>query len=390
MYEKLSNRSWEWSLDRRTVLKSAAALVSASAVGAPVRTPTVQAQMSTTSSPQHFPKPQIGFTLAHEQFTVPQLIECGVAAEQAGFDLVSLSDHFQPWQANEGHCGYAWVTMSALGQRTQSLRMGTAVTCPTFRYPPAVVAEAFATLGLLYPGRIYLGVGSGEALNEQAATGVWPKWAERSKRLVEATDLIRDLWSGKQVNHQGKYYQVNARLYDVPSVSVPIFMAGNGPKAVRRSAHHGDGLITDPKTWKNSKEEFLTGARAAGKDPGTMPIVIEHFDGVGDKKDAEAAAQLWRFLPKAWNPYFNFPDPRMIEEHAAKEVPLEQVYADWPISTDPEVHAQALLALFHSGATAVLVHSGQPDQRHVIEFYGKHVLPSVRRQLEVSPPSSPA
>jgi G6PDH family F420-dependent oxidoreductase len=205
---------------------------------------------------QAFPRHQIGFTLAHEQFTVPYLINCGVAAEQAGFDVVSLSDHFQPWQANEGHCGSAWITLSALGQRTRQLRMGTSVTCPTFRYPPAVVAEAFATLGLLYPGRVFLGVGSGEALNEHAATGVWPRWPERSERLVEATHLIRDLWTGKQIDHQGQYYHVNARLYDVPAVTVPIYMAGNGPQAVRRSAYHGDGLITDPTTWRKSKAEF--------------------------------------------------------------------------------------------------------------------------------------
>ena len=116
---------------------------------------------------------QIGFVLSHEQFTVPQLVELGVRAEQVGFDLVSTSDHFQPWQANEGHAGFAWVTLSALGQRTKRIRMGTAVTCPTFRYPPAVVAQAFATLGLLYPDRIFLGLGSGEALNEQAATDAW-------------------------------------------------------------------------------------------------------------------------------------------------------------------------------------------------------------------------
>src|SRR3954462_2363289 len=118
-------------------------------------------QKCAKSSTQHPRSPlmkQIGFVLSHEQFTVPQLVELGVMAEQAGFDLVSTSDHFQPWQANEGHAGFAWVTLSALGQRTKRLRMGTAVTCPTFRYPPAVVAQAFATLGLLYPDRIFLGL----------------------------------------------------------------------------------------------------------------------------------------------------------------------------------------------------------------------------------------
>ena len=162
-------------------------------------------------------QPQIGFQLAHEQFKVPELVELGIAADQAGFDLLAVSDHFQPWQENEGHSGQAWVTMSAIGQKTKRIRMGTTVTCPTFRYNPAVVAEAFASLSLLTPGRVFLGVGSGEALNEEAATGSWPKWTERSERLVEATDIIRKLWSGRQVDHSGNYYKVNARLYDPPS-----------------------------------------------------------------------------------------------------------------------------------------------------------------------------
>src|SRR5271169_3029782 len=129
---------------------------------------------------------QVGFQLAGEQFTVPQLVELGIAAEQAGFDVSAASDHLQPWQSNQGHAGQAWITLSAIGQRTRRIRMGTTVTCPTFRYNPAVVAQAFASLNLLTPGRIFLGLGSGEALNELAATGTWPKWPERSERLVEA------------------------------------------------------------------------------------------------------------------------------------------------------------------------------------------------------------
>jgi alkanesulfonate monooxygenase SsuD/methylene tetrahydromethanopterin reductase-like flavin-dependent oxidoreductase (luciferase family) len=121
-------------------------------------------------------KDMIGYMLAHEQFAVPELIGIGAAAAQAGFDLLATSDHFQPWQANEGHSGEAWVTMAAMGGQVGEAWMGTTVTCPTLRYSPPVVAEAFASLSLLYPGRIFLGVGSGEALNEQAATGIWPDW----------------------------------------------------------------------------------------------------------------------------------------------------------------------------------------------------------------------
>src|SRR6202012_3233472 len=157
-------------------------------------------------------------------------LRLGAGAEDAGFDLLATSDHFQPWQTNERHAGQAWVTLGALGQRTRRIWMGPTVTCPTLRYNPAVVAQAFASLSVLYPGRIFLGVGSGEALNEEAAVGSWPKWTERSERLIEATDIIRQLWTGQQVGHKGNYYNVNARLYDPPPQPIPILMAANGPK----------------------------------------------------------------------------------------------------------------------------------------------------------------
>ncbi len=192
---------------RRIWLKSAAAsLASAYAVPSFV---TAASNRNSGRPEKAIESKMVGFMLAHEQFTVSEVIDIGVSAEQAGFDLLATSDHFQPWQANEGHSGEASATLGALPQRTQRVWMGTTVTCPTFRYNPAVVAEAFATLDALAPGRIFLGIGSGEALNEQAATGSWPNWPERSERLVEATDIIRQMWTGKQIAHQGKYYNVN-------------------------------------------------------------------------------------------------------------------------------------------------------------------------------------
>jgi TAT-translocated FGD2 family F420-dependent dehydrogenase len=320
----------------------------------------------------------VGFMLAHEQFPVTQLIELGIAAEQAGFDLLATSDHLQPWQANEGHSGAAWATIGALSQHTSRVWMGTTVTCPTFRYNPAVVAEAFATLESLAPGRIFLGVGSGEALNEQAAIGSWPKWAERSQRLIEATEIIRQLWTGQQIAHDGAYYKVNARLYDSPANTIPLLMAANGPKAMHRTGQNADGLVTDPKTWKEHKSEFEAGARAAGKDAGKMPVLVEQYVVVGDKRDAERAAELWRFGPKAFKSYYNIRDPKEIQQRADSEVPLEKVYGDWPVSTDPAVHVKAISELFDSGATIVNIHSGQEDQKRVIEFYGKEVLPRIK------------
>ncbi|MGA2410809.1 MAG: LLM class flavin-dependent oxidoreductase, partial [Candidatus Binataceae bacterium] len=231
-------------------------------------------------------------------------------------------------------------------------------------------------------GRIFLGIGSGEALNEEAAIGSWPKWSERSERLVEASEIIRKMWTGDQIVHSGKYYSLNAKLYDPPITRVPLLMAANvGPKAMYRSGQYGDGLITDPESWKQHKAEFQKGAKAAGKDPKQMPVLVESFVVVGDKHDAEVSAELWRFLPNAFKSYFNIRDPQAIQDRATADLPLDKVYGKWPISTDPDVHAKALVELFNSGATIVNVHSGQADQMRVIDFYGKQVLPRVREQI---------
>jgi F420-dependent hydroxymycolic acid dehydrogenase len=372
---------------RRRMLKSglllavgaglpAARLASAQDSGGHVAAPPAASKIG----PASLSKGMVSFMLAHEQFAVPELIRLGAAAEGAGFDLVATSDHFQPWQANERHAGQAWVTLGALGQRTQRIWMGPTVTCPTLRYNPAVVAEAFATLSLLYPGRIFLGLGSGEALNEQAATGEWPAWRERWDRLIEAVTIIRQLWTGKPLQHKGAHYTVDGRLYDPPPQPIPLLLAANGPKAMKLAGEHGDGLITDPQTWKEYKAEWEKGARSAGKDPGAMPVLVEAFVVVGDQTEAQAAAKLWNFIPKAFKGYQNIPDPAQIEHRAQTELPLPKVFGDWTVSSSPDAHVQAINKLFDSGVTIVNIHSGQADQHKVIEFYGGAVLPRVKSQ----------
>lgn len=319
----------------------------------------------------------VGFMLAHEQFVVPELVKLAEAAARSGFRLLATSDHFQPWQANEGHSGEAWVTMGAMARYIEEAWMGTTVTCPTLRYHPSVVAEAFATLNQLRPGRVFLGVGSGEALNENAAVGNWPAWQERWERLVEALAIIRGLWSGERIAHRGKYYTVNGRLYDPPAQPIPILTAANGQKSMRLAGKHGDGLITDPQSWRQYKADWQAGAREAGKDPAEMPVLIEQFVVVGDAQDARRPAELWRFLSKAFKRYYELTDPAEIQEHAENGPPIEEVIADWTVSPEPEKHIAAINELFHSGATIVNVHSGQADQQKVIEFYGSWVLPEL-------------
>jgi F420-dependent hydroxymycolic acid dehydrogenase len=370
----------EHRTSRRRVIQSTTALLAAGlgsspATAQPAELPGPSGRQKTQADGGLQRKRMLGFMLAHEQFPVPELVKLGGSAARAGFGLLATSDHFQPWQANEGHVGEAWVTLGALGERVQPAWIGTTVTCPTLRYNPAVVAEAFASLSLLYPGRVFLGVGSGEAVNEQAATGVWPAWPERWERLIEAISIIRALWAGEHVTHSGKYYNIDAKLYDPPPQPIPLMTAANGKKSMRLAGQHGDGLITDPLTWKKFKSEWEAGARAAGKDPTRMPVLVEQFVVVGDKDEAAQAAELWRFIPKAFKKYYNAPAPAQIQEEAQQELSLEKVFADWPIGNDPTMHIAAIDKLFDSGATIVNIHSGQADQQKVIAFYKSSVLP---------------
>ena len=370
--------------DRRSLLKWTSMAAGAMGLGI------ASAQAQTNNGPSSQPaagrreagglrKGMLSYMLAHEQFPVPELVRMGSLASLAGFDALCSSDHLQPWQDNEGHAGMAWVTMGALGGQSHSW-MGTTVTCPTLRYNPAVVAEGFASLSLLYPGRIFLGVGSGEALNEQVATGEWPKWQERWERLIEAIAVIRQLWTGQHVSFKGKYYSVNAKLYNLPAKPIPLLTAANGQKSMRLAGIHGDGLISDPESWQKWKSHWEDGARSVGKNPADMPVLIEQYAVVGDQAAAQKPAELWRFGPKAWKNLYDVPSPVEIQQKAEAGTPMPEVLKSWVVSTDPEAHIRKIKELFDGGATIVNVHCPQAEQAKVIEFYGSHVLPHFRQQ----------
>ena len=329
---------------------------------------------------QQSQQPKIGYVLSSEQSPTPHLVEFGVAAEQAGFDAIWTSDHFQPWQDNQGHAGFAWITLAAVAERTERVLLGTGVTCPTYRYNPAVIAQAFATLDQLHPGRFFIGVGSGEALNEQAATGDWGDFAERNHRLAEAVELMRRLWTGERVEHDGEYYSVHAKLYDTPPQGVPIYIAATGPESLITAGKHGDGLVGDGESLSNPEivGQFRQAAREAGKDAESLQIVAEHWVIVGDEAEAREYVQYWQFLPKAWDTFVDMPDPREIERGAKAQVPVEDVLEKWTVSTDPEVHAQKIQELLDSGITHLFLHSPQRDQHAVIDFLGSQVLPRLK------------
>ena len=329
--------------------------------------------------------PKFGFVLSHEQFPAPQLVEWGVAAEAAGFDELWVSDHIHPWQDNQGHSMFPWITLALIGARTSTIVMGTGVTCPIYRHSPADVAQAFATLGIFNPGRIFLGVGTGEALNEQAFTGQFGPYAERASRFQEAIQLIRLLWAGDVVNHRGEHFNVeHARLYDVPEQAVPLHVAASGPKSAAIAGKHGDGWITGAADLLK-KPELLQAvkdaAQAAGKDPAAFPVRAETFVNVAGGDTVAQAASKWRFTVDAWSDLLYEPDPRDIQAIAEQRFPDEQVTQSWPIGEDPAVHVQAIQKVLDAGATHVYIHSGEEDQQRVIDFNGSQVLPRLRGQM---------
>jgi TAT-translocated FGD2 family F420-dependent dehydrogenase len=326
--------------------------------------------------------PLVYYVLSSEQFPVRDLVAQGVAAERAGFDGVWTSDHFQPWQSNEGHASSAVVTLAALTQRTSRLAMGTGVTCPSFRYRPATVAQSWASLSLLAPGRLFLGLGAGENLNEGAAGGGWGKYRERAERLVEAVKIIRALWTGDPVRIDGRYWKVDARLFDPPASSIPIYIAAGGPKSATLSGIHGDGIIMGASDLRDRPELRAAWEGAMeGPKKRKRPIMVEHWAVNGREPEARRAAEKWRFIPKAWERgYFDNVNPDEIQAKADKEVPLEKVIDSWVVSAEPRDHVRSIHELGELGATHVVVHCPVPDQLRAIQFFGKKVLPALRRR----------
>ena len=318
--------------------------------------------------------PSVGYVLSHEQFTTAQLVDQAQAAEQAGFRHLWASDHLQPWQDNEGHSMFPWITLALVGQHTNRIPFGTGVTCPIYRYHPTTVAQAFASLAVLYPGRVFLGVGTGERLNEQAATTQFGPYRERHDRLIEAIGLIRQLWSGQRISFQGTYFQTNQlKLYDPPPSPPPIFVAAGGPKSAHLAGQYGDGWITHPDGIRDQKmvAAFNQGVLDSSRDPGTLGKRVEMFTVVGDQHEISDAAQLWRFTGGA----VDQTNPVAIQQ-AAQANPLDKVIKGWTTGTDSATHIKAVQSILDTGATPFM-HFAQRNPLTAIDFYRAKVLPQL-------------
>ncbi|MDQ1583159.1 MAG: coenzyme F420-dependent glucose-6-phosphate dehydrogenase [Microbacteriaceae bacterium] len=328
----------------------------------------------------------VGFAAMLEQFAPMEAVELSAFAEQHGFSGVMAADHFQPWVPAQGQSSFVWNVLTAVGERTRG-DLGPGVTAPTFRWHPAMVAQASATLAAMYPGRHWLGLGSGEALNEHIIGGYWPEAPERINRMFEAIEIISKLFSasiaGKDVKHAGQFYKLETtRLWTMPEVAPEILVATSGPVTAKRAGKFADGLITVGAPLEKISSlfaKFDDGAREAGKDPSAMPKVLQlHLSWAPTYEEA-----LRNALVEWPNGGMKFPKGDIRSpfemEQMARLVRPEDFEGRLVISEDPDVHRAYIQQFVDLGFDRIYLHNVGRNQREWIETFGSDVLPALTR-----------
>jgi coenzyme F420-dependent glucose-6-phosphate dehydrogenase len=329
----------------------------------------------------------LGWKAGTEQFPPDELLEYAVAAEEAGFDSISVSDHFHPW-AEQGQACFVWTWLGALATKTKKIKFGTGVTCPILRYHPAVIAQAAATVAWLAPKRFFLGVGTGEALNEYSATAQWPDYKIRQTQLAEAIELIRALWTGEKITHRGVHYQTRqAKLYTRPKDPVPIYISSMVPNSARFAGKYGDGLITvggeEPDTYEEMFANFKAGAKGSGKKPAQMPrmveLGVEYTD--NEKRAIECRKAYWAgtFVPALFTQRIYTPE---MSEQNGRVVGSDAIKEGVCISAEPDDHIKLAQKYIDMGFDHLIFHAAGPGQRAFIEAYGRYVLPKLRKRAQ--------
>jgi len=329
---------------------------------------------------------QYGYKASAEQFPPRQLLDFSIRAEELGFDIVAVSDHFQPWRHHGGHAPNSLVFLSALGERTERVTLTTSVLTPTLRYQPAVIAHVFATLACLNPGRVTLGIGSGEAMNENPSIGIeWPKFKERSERLAEAVDLMRQLWTGERVTFEGKYYRtLKATIYDRPDQPVPVYIAAGGPKAAALVGRIGDGFIVTSgkgeELYHTLLDGLAEGAKEVGRDPGEIAKFIEikvSYD--HDVAYAKEACKPWAALALTAEEKGGTEDP--IEMERLAEGAADRAHTRFIVSDDAQEVADKIAFYVDLGFKELVFHFPGDDQERALTQFAADVLPVLRERF---------
>jgi coenzyme F420-dependent glucose-6-phosphate dehydrogenase len=330
---------------------------------------------------------KLGYKASAEQFPPRQLLDFGVHAEAVGFDSIMVSDHFQPWRHTGGHAPFSFAWLGALGERTSRAIIGTSVVTPSFRYHPSIIAQAMGTLGELYPGRVLLGVGTGESLNEVPATGIaWPPFKERFARLREAVELMRQLAREDRVSYEGQHFRtVRATIYDRPEEPVPIYIAASGAVAARLAGRIGDGFICTsgkaPELYTGTLLPAVAeGLEKSGRTPADIGYMIEmkvSFD--PDRARAMDDTRHWAALALSGDEKMGVEDPAEMEK-LADALSVERAASRWIVSSDPDEHVERLAETIKLGFTHLVFHAPGPDQKRFLDLYGEQVLPRLRQR----------
>ncbi len=319
------------------------------------------------------------FSAAHEQFAPSDLLKQAVEAERAGFDGIGCSDHFQPWW-EPGESGHAWVWLGAAAQATQRVPLGTAVTAPIHRYHPALVAQAWATLEEMFPQRTFLGVGSGESLNESPLGMDWPSVGEQIDRTEEALEIIQRLFAGERLGTIGHFPMKQAYLHTNPGRRPPIYVSAFGERAAGVAARRGDGLWTlaDPETVPDLVDAYRSACEDAGKEPGKILLQAGMSWAADDDAAFEGAKPFKATMPDEFYTD-DWHDPKAMAEHAHQKHSDDEFRRQFIISSDPEVHAERLREIEQLGADIVVVmNNSGADPMGAVRVYGKRVLPALK------------
>jgi coenzyme F420-dependent glucose-6-phosphate dehydrogenase len=335
---------------------------------------------SPMDSNESSPIPRLGYALSSEEHAPLDLIRHARLAEETGFAYALISDHFHPWTGRQGQASFVWSVLGALATATDRLVIGTGVTCPSVRTHPVIVAQAAATVATMMPGRFFLGVGTGENLNEHILGDKWPASDVRREMLEEAIGIIRALWEGEELSHRGTHYTVeNATVYTRPAVPPPLLVAAAGSLAARLAGRQGDGLIAttpDPSLVEAFLDE--RGAGDSGQGPGGAPPRIGQLTvcWAPDEDSARRTAHEW--WPNAalhGELTAELPLPAHFEQ-ATVEVTEEQIARSIVCGPDADAHIRAIAQFVDAGFDHVYVHQVGPDQQGFMRFYGERVLPA--------------
>jgi G6PDH family F420-dependent oxidoreductase len=316
---------------------------------------------------------QFGYALSAEEHAPNDLVRHARLAEEAGFTFALISDHFHPWVDAQGHCPFVWSVIGGIAQATERLRLGTGVTCPTIRIHPAIIAQAAATSAAMMPGRFFLGVGTGENLNEHVLGDCWPEYDVRAEMLEEAIEVIRLLWQGGNQSHRGRHYTVeNARLYTLPEEPTPIMVAAAGAKAGELAGRIGDGLIAvGPEA---EVVQTFEGAGGAGKPRFAQATVCWAEDEATARRTAH---ELWAFSALPGELSQELPMPAHFEQ--ATQIITEEMVAESIVcGPDPAKHVEQMQKYVDAGFDHIYIHQVGPDQEGFLRFYQQEVLPKLQ------------